>query len=121
MNKRASCEYLADPKLRQYHERSIPPEERLIINEHLAACDDCYRRYSEMYCLPDRRNPVEIDLTADESSAHLDFAEELVPYVDGVIDGSDREVIELHLRQCASCAREVSDLRAFAEKLKDEP
>jgi anti-sigma factor RsiW len=120
MKKSARCEYLAGSKLRQYQERSIPPEERLTINEHLAVCDDCYRCYSEMYRLPDRRDHVEIDLTADESSAHLDFAEELAPYVDGLIDGTDREVIEIHLRECAICAREVSDLRAFAERLKDK-
>jgi anti-sigma factor RsiW len=121
MKKSARCEYLADSTLRQYHERSIPPEERVLINQHLAACDDCYRRYSEMYRLPDRRDQVEIDLTGDESSAHLDFAEELVPYVDGLIDGTSREVIEIHLRECAYCAREVSELKAFAEKLKDKP
>ena len=91
------------------------------INEHLAGCDDCYGRYSETYRLPDSRNHVEIDLTADESSAHLDFAKELVPYVDGLIDGTDRDVIETHLRECAYCAREVSDLKTFAKKLKDKP
>lgn len=121
MKKSAGCEYLADSKLRQYHERSIAPEERVVINEHLAECDDCYGRYSETYCLPDGRDHVEIDLTADESSAHLDFAEELAPYVDALIDETDREVIETHLRNCAYCAREVSELKAFAEKLKDKP
>jgi hypothetical protein len=121
MKKSARCEYLADSKLRQYHERSIPPEERVLINEHLAACDDCYGRYSETYRLPDCRDRLEIDLTADESSAHLEFAEELAPYVDGLISETEREVIEIHLRECAYCAREVSDLKAFAEKLKDKP
>lgn len=119
--KRARCEYLDSAKLLQYHERSMPPEERVLINEHLAACDSCYQYYSETYRLPDARDRVEIDWKADESSAHLDFDEELMPYVEGRAGEAEREVIEMHLSQCAQCAREVRGLREFAEQLKDEP
>lgn len=119
--KSAPCEYLADSKLRQYHERSIPPEERLLINGHLAVCDFCYQRYLETYPHSGGRNYVEIDWQVDQSSAHLDFDLEMVPYVDGRINETEREFIEIHLSHCAQCACEVRELREFAEGLKREP
>lgn len=115
------CEYLAGAKLRQYHERSIPLEERVLINEHLAVCDFCYQLYSETYPHHRGRDFVEIDWMVDESSAHLDFDNEMVPYVDGRINETEREFIEIHLNHCAQCAREVRELRQFAEDLKREP
>src|SRR5687768_11627046 len=119
--KRAPCRYLSDSKLRQYHERSIPPEERVLINEHLTVCDFCYQRYSETYPGRGGRKYVEIDWKVDESSAHLDFDKEMVPYVDGRINETEREFIEIHVSHCAQCAREVRELREFAEKLEREP
>jgi len=109
--------FIADMARQYRHD----PQRGVPLVEYTEEEHTVWQHVSEMYRLPDRRTHVEIDLTADVSSAHLDFAEELAPYVDGLIDGTDLEVIETHLRQCAFWAREVSDLRAFAERLKDKP
>jgi len=50
------------------------------------------------------------------SSEHLDFASELVPYVDGVLDADAKRAAESHLANCATCRAEVGDLRGFVVK-----
>ena len=50
------------------------------------------------------------------SNEHLDFASELVPYVDGVLDADAKRAVEAHLANCATCRGEVDDLRGFVVK-----
>jgi anti-sigma-K factor RskA len=44
-------------------------------------------------------------------SAHKQFADDLAPYALGLLDGTDRQALEEHLAECASCRREVELLR----------
>jgi anti-sigma factor RsiW len=48
------------------------------------------------------------------SGEHLDFDNELVPYVDGQLDAGAKRAVESHLANCEVCRREVDDLRKFA-------
>ena len=52
-------------------------------------------------------------MSEDLSQFHLDYEQHLEPYVDGKADDIDREIVESHVAECARCAEELRDLRAF--------
>src|SRR5438270_7084032 len=48
------------------------------------------------------------------SGEHLNFDDEMVPYVDGRLDADAKRAVESHLANCEVCRREIDDLRKFA-------
>ena len=48
------------------------------------------------------------------SGEHLNFDDEMVPYVDGRLDADAKRAVESHLANCEVCRREIDDLRRFA-------
>lgn len=50
-------------------------------------------------------------------SAHAQFEEELALYALGALDGKERQTLEAHLRDCASCRRELELLRGDGSML----
>lgn len=122
MNKtRVEGGHLSEPRLRQYHQRSLPPKERVAVNEHLASCDECYRHYSEMYSIPDASTPIAIDWPSSEAPQHLDFDEDIIPYIEGRLDDVQQEIVESHLALCSQCTSEVQELREFNKCLDTPP
>ena len=103
-------EHLSETQLTGYSGRSLPPGELLAVDKHLAACDVCHERLTRI--LP---QPAKLDVRQSfESGAfHLDYEEHLEPYVDGVANDVDREIVESHVALCAKCANDLRDLLAF--------
>ncbi len=51
-----------------------------------------------------------------------DRAFELLPWlVNGTLRGAEREVVELHVRSCIICRREIKDLQRFAAAVRSQP
>ena len=50
-------------------------------------------------------------------SVHEQFAEDLALYALGCLEGNDRTALEMHLEECASCRRELEQLRGDAALL----
>jgi len=50
-------------------------------------------------------------------SVHEQFAEDLVLYALGALEGGERASLEKHLDECASCRRELEQLRGDAALL----
>ena len=55
-------------------------------------------------------------MSEDLSQFHLDYEQHLEPYVDGMADDIDREIVESHVAECSMCADELRDLLAFREQ-----
>jgi hypothetical protein len=45
---------------------------------------------------------------------HLNFDDEMVPYVDGLLDADAQRAVDAHLATCEVCRREIDDLRRYA-------
>lgn len=105
-------EHLSTEQMQRYHDRSLPFAETLRLNEHLASCDRCHLQYGKLYQLPSKLTPLEANLSAvaDQEPLHLLLEEEIIPYLEGRLNGPGREIVESHMELCARCAREVHNL-----------
>jgi hypothetical protein len=88
------------------------------VDDHLAECAEC-RRLIESTLNNDVAG-LYADLTAEAAAGpHLNF-DQSAAYVDGLLTGGDRRMIEDHLASCALCAPLTDDLRAFRNEIAPE-
>lgn len=85
-------------------------EELLAVDRHLASCDACHEK------LADLASGRSFDLLNNEEPFHLDYDQHLMPYVDGVADEIDREIVESHIALCSQCAEDIRDLQQFRKQ-----
>ena len=113
-------EHLSTEQMRRYHDRRLPFVETLKLNEHMASCARCHSQYGKLYQLPSKLTPIEVNLSeiADDEPLHLLFEEEIVPYVEGRLNGPGREIVESHMGLCARCERDVRNLLEFKGELE---
>jgi len=110
-------EHPPDPVLQAYAGRTLPPADLLEVDDHLAGCDACrsrtatFARGAGWAQLPDDLLPVE---------SHLSD-EQVGDYATGRAAPAARAEIDRHLNICATCAREVSDLRGWARSRATRP
>ena len=90
-------------QLERYRHRSASAEDLLFVDEHIAACDECFAAVGAA--------DEAVVLAAAESSerAHLTY-EEMERWVDGRADSIDRELVDGHAAHCDLCRSELADL-----------
>jgi hypothetical protein len=87
----------------------LEPAEVAAILRHIEGCDDCAAtaRASEERT----EHAVRSWLASSAPESHLDFDSQIVPFIRGRLSAADREIVESHLDDCATCVSEVGDLR----------
>ena len=105
-------EHLSQTQLTGYSGRTLPPQELLAADNHLASCDVCHERLTRI--LP-RTAKFAMSETGVEPF-HLDYEQHLEPYVDGKADDIDREIVDSHVALCSKCATDLRDLVAFKQQ-----
>ena len=96
----------------------LTPAELLGVDDHLAECAECRRLIESM--LNNDVAGLYADLTAEAAvEQHLSF-DQTAAYVDGLLTGEGRRMVEDHLASCAMCAPLVDDLRAFRNEIAPE-
>jgi len=111
-------EHLSSAQVANYYWRKLAPAELLGVDDHLAGCAEC-RRLIES-ALNNGAPPLYVELAAEAAiGRHLTF-DQSAAYVDGLLTGDDRRMIEDHLASCAQCAPLVADLRAFRNEIAPE-
>ena len=115
-------EHISTSRLERFRVRALPVTELTSIAKHLDACPPCHQRFVET--LQSRRGsePLKITLAPEFQlrHEHVDY-EQLVHLADKTIDGSEREMVDVHLKVCASCREDVRSFLAFREQLDKEP
>jgi len=111
-------EHLSSAQVVNYHRRKLTPAELLGVDDHMAECREC-RRLIESAPGNDA-----IGLYADLAEwaavgAHLGF-DQSAAYVDGLLTGEDRRMVEDHIASCARCAPLITDLRDFRNEIAPE-
>jgi anti-sigma factor RsiW len=111
-------EHLSSAQIVDYRRRTLMPAELLVVDDHLAECAEC-RRLIESTLNNDVAG-LYADLTAKAAAGpHLSF-DQSAAYVDGLLTGEDRRMVEDHLASCALCAPLTDDLRAFRNEIAPE-
>lgn len=114
-----TTEHLSQVQLIGYGARTLDSEELLAVDRHLASCDSCHDRLAGM--LPNASERP-YDLSIGEEPFHLDYDQHIMPYVDGVANEIDREIIESHIALCSQCAEDIRDLEEFRQQaLQPDP
>ena len=89
--------------------------------QHLAGCETCHQQFAVM--LRSRRCSAPLKFTLAPEfwfrHEHLDY-EQLVGLADNALDATDREIIDIHLKVCASCKEDVRSFLAFREGMEQE-
>ena len=81
-------------------------------DRHLSACGSCRR------ALLARVGPVRLpeELAEMQEPLHPSY-EQITAYIDGALSGADKERVEGHTFICASCSREIADLKRLDARL----
>src|SRR5918992_1663931 len=108
-----TTEHPSQIQLMGYGARTLNSEELLAVDRHLASCNTCHERLAGML---HKASEGSYDLSIGEEPFHLDYDQHLVPYVDGVANEIDREIVESHTALCSRCADEVRDLQEFRQQ-----
>lgn len=108
-------EHLSQTQLTGYTARTLQPHELIAVDRHLASCDVCHERLTQI--LSGAAKPATSpSFVSGEGAFHLDYDQHLAPYVDGKADDIDREIVDSHVALCSKCATELRDLLAFKQQ-----
>jgi predicted anti-sigma-YlaC factor YlaD len=115
-------EHLSDEQLESYARRAAPPTQMLALDEHLSACEGCRKKINDASSLQSafRNLRTNLQTAARAAPEHLTF-EFLEAYVKNRVDELNREIVESHVELCSHCAKELSDLQAFAAMMDEAP
>jgi predicted anti-sigma-YlaC factor YlaD len=105
-------------EIENYRKRLMPAADILVVNEHLAACEECYEKFHSKTLLASTYNFARTDLESaeNEESEHLSF-DQILGYVENELDEVEREVVSVHLEICSECDDVCQDLRRFKSDL----
>src|SRR5215470_13261311 len=100
-------EHLSTLHIERYNQRKMSATELANADDHLAKCDMCRQKLSEVEQLDMAFEALRSDLTQGAAFEidHMDY-DKLVAYVDNKCDSVDNEIIESHLQVCSRCAME---------------
>src|SRR5216684_625553 len=114
-------EHITKSRMQRFRVRALPVGELAAIARHLDVCPSCNHQLTEM--LRSRRGPEPLKITlAPEFQfrhEHVDY-EQLVRLADKAMDAPEREMLDVHLKVCASCQEDVRSFLAFQEQIDKE-
>jgi putative zinc finger protein len=113
-------DHLSDAQTRAYREKALAAAELLEISEHIASCQACRVRMASPAEVRAQVRAIQSLLEAKTAAAHLAY-DEIAGYVDGQLTGEAAARVELHERECQSCASDLNDLRILRAELQAEP
>lgn len=111
-NGRTEPVHLNEEWIRKYQSKSLATQELQAAGRHLGECGTCRR------VLLARVGPLRIpeELGEIPEVLHLSY-EQITDYIDGQLMGKEKERVEAHAFICASCNREIEDLRRLDARL----
>src|SRR5262249_9710148 len=111
-------EHLSSEQVANWRRRKLAPAELLGVDDHLAECAEC-RRLVES-ALNNDAAPLYADLAEGEAVGLHPSFDQSAAYVDGLLTGEERRMIEDNLTSCGACAPLTADLRAFRYEIAPE-
>jgi hypothetical protein len=107
-------EHISTETFEQYRERLLPADRLLLMDDHLAECEACRLQMGNALKLA---SPSDLLLGLDaEPFEHPGYGQ-VAAYVDGQLDGVEREIVESHFACCTHCSTELQDLQTFKTQM----
>jgi hypothetical protein len=109
-----SPEHLSPERMNHYAFRALDAEGLLAADDHLASCPECRARMVDEAGLGATVRSLgrEVGAARQPDPDHLSY-ETVEALAEERLRGAAREIADLHVEGCATCAGEVTDLRAF--------
>jgi hypothetical protein len=99
----------------------LPAGELASIADHVDACSSCHQHFVDMLRSRRGSEPLKITLAPEFQLRHEHFDyEALVRLSDKTMDAAEREMLDVHVKICASCQEDVRSFLAFREQLDKE-
>jgi hypothetical protein len=108
--------HLSDTQIRAYRERSLAAAEMLSFSEHLGDCETCRTRLYSADQVSNAVRGIRRELRAD-AMVHLTY-EEIASCADRTLAAGEREQVEVHARECATCAADLAEIRGLRVELE---
>jgi tetratricopeptide (TPR) repeat protein len=110
--------HYSEQEIETYRRRMMPPLDTLVVNEHLARCEECYDKFHEQALLSSTYDFARTDLKAaeEEEPEHLSF-EQILAYLDNELDAIEHDIAGAHMEICSDCDDICRDLRLFKSDL----
>jgi len=106
--------HLSTLQVRQLCVSALPEDELVAAAVHTTECQSCNRRFVEE--LKRQRGATPLNFTLEPEfwfqHDHVDF-DQLVALADKTLDQDTEEIINIHLKSCASCREDVRSFLAF--------
>jgi hypothetical protein len=113
--------HITTSRIQRFRVRALPVGELTSIAEHLDGCPSCNQQFTQMLRSRLVLEPLKITLAPEFQfrHEHVDF-EQLVRLANETMDVSEREILDVHLKVCASCHEDVRSFLAFREQIDNE-
>src|SRR6266702_4554894 len=114
-------EHITTSRMQRFRVRALPVSELTSISEHLDVCPSCNQQFTEMLRSRRGSEPLNITLAPEFQlrHEHIDY-EQLVRLANKTMEASEREILDVHLKVCASCQEDVRSFLAFREQIDNE-
>ena len=113
--------HVSKSEMERFSLSALPQTELNSISEHLTTCQACHQLFVE--ALRREQGSTGLRFTIEPEvllrHEHLEY-EQLVGLADNSLDATDREIIDTHLKACASCREDVRSFLAFKNQLEPE-
>src|ERR1700687_1828440 len=111
-------EHIPTSQMKRFCVRALAEDDLVAVGEHVAGCGTCHQQFTET--LRSLRGPSSFRLTLGREfwiqHEHVDY-ERLVEIADGKLDATDREILDIHVKTCATCQEDVRSFLAFRYEL----
>ncbi len=106
-------QHLTPADVALYRTNQLRGDDLLRVTDHLVECNACREGAGDPLII--RTIDRFVSALAAEMPEHLSY-DEMETFVDGRVDDADQEAITSHIDGCATCAEEIRDLRAMAQR-----
>ncbi len=115
------AEHITTSRMQRFRVRALPVGELTSISEHLDVCPSCNQQFTEMLRSRRLSEPLKITLAPEFQfrHEHVDY-EQLVRLADKTMDATEREMLDVHLKVCASCQEDVRGFFAIRAQIEKE-
>jgi len=113
--------HVSNSRNKRFCVRALPVEELATIAAHLGTCSTCLDQFTET--LQSRRGSAPLKFTLAPEfwfrNEHVDY-EQLLGLADKTLQAAEREIIDIHLKVCGSCKKDVRSFLALREQIEPE-
>jgi len=103
--------HLSDEELEGYRTRNLAPKGLIAASDHLASCDDCYKRFNKQ----DRTAATYafvhdyLNVAGKQGQDHLLY-EQMAAYADDLLEAPEAEEVRDHTKDCLECDSDIREL-----------